>query len=251
MTSAARAKRTRPAPLVRNARNAWYGSTGTPPNGDGKAIRLPIWLRSNFKVCGSLTGTRRSITTGPTMTCASGLGHLLAMAMSPTASRMPAAARMPIRIGQPQRRTGCGCGGDSLTCRAPTGTRHKADEDRQVIGGDRGQGDQRDEQEHVDGRDARERPHAGTPAGKTLQVAEETRGDRRQSVQSRQVPEDEGDQQRFGREQGPRAAIDRRRRRDRPHDVADERLARLWRGECLEAKWEGDRLVVLEAAVGT
>src|SRR5438874_6861559 len=179
MTSAARAKRTRPAPLVRNARSAWYGSTGTPPNGDGKAKRLPIWLRSNLTVCGSVTGARLSIPTGPTMTWASGFGHLLPMAMSPTASRMPAAARMPIRMGQPQRRTRWGCGGggfggDSLTRGAPAGTRRKADEDRKVVGGDRSQRDEGDEKKRVDGRDAGKWSDSGTPTCEALKVSEDT-----------------------------------------------------------------------------
>src|SRR5712691_3216382 len=166
---------TRPAPLLRNARTAWYGLSGPmPPIGDSKMNFSATPVRSKRTVCVpgvALAGTPVLTTTpGPTNASDIGFGHFAPAAMSAIASRIPIAARTPINSGQAQRReslTGCT---PAAACAA---SRRETDEDRQVIPGDSCESDQSQEQQDVRVRNARKRTRPGAPAGETEQVSDD------------------------------------------------------------------------------
>src|SRR5579864_6710474 len=148
--------------------------------------RSPTRVRSKRRVSGRVVpGDTRAL--GPTRTVANGEGQRLPIEMSATASSTPATTRPPMRTGQTHRRTRFGCGSVdapawSLTGGAPGCGRFESDQDGQVVSRDRGQSDERGQEQDVNARHARQWPRAGAPAGQALQVVEDARCDRGESV---------------------------------------------------------------------
>src|SRR5216684_4512861 len=124
-------------------------------------------------------------------------------------------------------------------------------EQRQVIRRDCCQRDEGSEQQHVGHGDVRERRRARTPEREALQVAPGPRCECGEAVEAGDVPEDERAEQRLGDEQAPRGACGLRLRCDRAHHAGDQGCGGCWRPKRFHPERQGYRLLMLAAAVRT